>query len=109
MHELGIVQEVVAIAAESAEGRRVRRVVLEIGALTAVVPDALLFAFELVAEGTVVQGAALEIRDVPARGRCRRCATDVELGKVWGACTCGSMDLEIISGNELRVKELEVE
>lgn len=109
MHELGIVQEVVAIASESARGRRIRRVVVEIGALTAVVPEALHFAFELVAEGTPVQGATLEIRDVPARARCRTCATGVELGTAWGACACGSLDLEILAGNELSVKELEVE
>ena len=63
MHELGIVQEVVAIASESADGRRVRRVVLEIGALTAVVPDALRFAFDLVAEGTPVDRAEEHWRD----------------------------------------------
>lgn len=108
MHELGIVREVVAIAAESARGARVLRVVLEVGRLTAVVPDALRFAFDVVAEGTPVQGAELEIREVPARARCRACGDVLELEEPWADCRCGGAELDWISGNELLVKELEV-
>ena len=53
MHELGIVQQVIEIASQASGGRKVSKVVLEIGKLSAVLPDAVRFCFELCSEGTV--------------------------------------------------------
>lgn len=64
MHELGIAMEVVDIVTRRAAGAQIRRVVLEVGALTAVQPEALTFSFQLASEGTNAQGAALEIVDL---------------------------------------------
>lgn len=58
MHELGVALELVDAIATRAGGARVRRVVLEVGALSSVLPDALSFCFELATEGTNVHGAA---------------------------------------------------
>ena len=71
MHELSIAEAVVAVASRHAAGRRVHRIELKVGYLRQVVPSALEFAFELVADGTSLQGAELVIDQVPARGRCR--------------------------------------
>lgn len=109
MHELGITQEVVEIVRRRAEGRKVRRVVLEVGRLTAVLPDAVQFCFELCCEGTEVAGAELEIVDIPARARCRACDVVTERDGPFGLCACGSCDLEWLAGDELRVREIEVE
>lgn len=108
MHELGITQEVVAIAVAHAGGRRVKRVTLEVGKLTAVLPDALRFCFDLCTEGTAAEGATLEIIETPGRARCRACGAEVELEQPFGVCNCGTSDLEWLTGDELRVKELEV-
>jgi hydrogenase nickel incorporation protein HypA/HybF len=108
VHELGITQEVVAIAAEQAAGRRVTRVVLEIGKLSGVLPDAVRFCFEACAEGTAVEGAALEVVETPGRARCRACSAEVSLERPFGRCGCGSTDLEWLAGDELRVRELEL-
>ena len=68
MHELGIVAEVIDIvAAEVGGAKKVTRVVLEIGRDTCVSPDAIRFAFDLVAEGTVVEGATLTILQTPGQ------------------------------------------
>ncbi len=107
MHELGIAQEVVALVAAHARGK-VTRVVLEIGKLSAVLPDAIRFCFDLCTEGTVVAGAELDIIEVPGRARCRQCGGDVVLEQPFGRCECGSTDLEWQSGEELNVKEYEV-
>ena len=72
MHELSIADAVVRIACRHAAGRPVARVELKVGRLRQVVPDALEFAFVLVAEGTELEGAELVMEDVPAAGRCRR-------------------------------------
>ena len=109
MHELGIAQEVVAIAAEVARGRKVLRVVLEVGKLSAVLPDSVQFCFGPCAEGTVVEGAVLEIVETPGRARCRACGGEVPLDRPFGQCGCGCTDLEWLAGDELRVRELELE
>ena len=61
MHELSITRNVVAIVSERAEGQRVTRVRLEIGRLTAVMPDSIRFCFDICAQGTPLEGAELEI------------------------------------------------
>jgi hydrogenase nickel incorporation protein HypA/HybF len=108
MHELGITQEVIEIVARRAGGAKVRRVVLEIGKLTAVLPDAVRFCFDLCAEDTVVAGATLDIVETPGRAKCRACGGEVILHRPFGMCSCGSSDLDWVSGEELRVREIEV-
>ena len=108
MHELSITQEVVALATESARGRKIIRVVLEIGKLSGVLPDAVRFCFDLCTEGTDAAGAVLEIIETPGRGRCRACGAEVPLERPFGRCECGNTDLEWLAGDELRVKEVEL-
>ena len=67
MHELSITRNVVAIVSERAEGQRVTRVRLEIGRLTAVVPDSIRFCFDICAQGTPLAGAELEIVERPGQ------------------------------------------
>ena len=61
MHELGIAMEIVEIACAKRPPGRIRRVVVEVGKLTAVFPDALKFAFECAVDQTPIEGAALDI------------------------------------------------
>lgn len=108
MHELGVALELVDAIAARAKGSRVQRVVLEVGALSSVLPDALSFCFELATEGTVVEGAALELRSVAARARCRSCERELLLARASERCPCGAYDLEWLSGEALTILELEV-
>jgi hydrogenase nickel incorporation protein HypA/HybF len=108
MHELAITQEVVAIVRERFGEARVARVVLEIGRLSAVLPDAVRFCFEACAEGTTLEGAMLEIVETTGVARCRACESQVDLDRPFGVCGCGSSDLSWISGDELRIKQVEV-
>ncbi len=108
MHELGITQQIVDIACRQAAGRKIRRIAVEIGKLSAVLPDAVRFCFELCTEGTEAHGAALEILEIPGRGRCRDCNAEVAMDKPFGRCGCGCSNLEWLSGEELSIKEIEV-
>ncbi len=108
MHELGIAQEIVALVAERAGGAKVTRVVVEVGKLAGVLPDAVQFCFDLCVEGTTLEGASLVIVETPGRARCRECGDEVSLDRPFGRCACGSSDLEWLSGEELKVKEFEV-
>jgi hydrogenase nickel incorporation protein HypA/HybF len=109
MHELGITRSVVAICAEHANGARVTRVTLEIGQLSALLPEAVRFCFDVCATGTAVAGAQLDIIEIPGLARCRQCQQEVPLAQPFGRCECGGNDLELIAGHELKVKEMEIE
>ena len=110
MHELSIADSVVQIASRHADGRRVTKVHLKVGHLRQVVPSALDFSFELVAQGTSVEGAALVMEEVPAMGRCRTCGAQSQLEGFPLQCkACGALDLDLIAGEELYVESLELE
>jgi hydrogenase nickel incorporation protein HypA/HybF len=110
MHELSIADAIVAIACEHAGDRRVAAVEVKIGHLRQVVPSALSLAFELVAEGTVVEGAELRVEDVPVRVACRQCAAECRVTEFPFLCAdCGSLDVDVIAGDELLVDALELE
>ena len=108
MHELGITQEIVEIACSHAQARQVKRIVLQIGKLSAVLPEAVRFCFELCAAGTAAEGAELEIEEPPGIARCRSCAAQVTLDRPFGQCGCGSSDLEWLSGEQLIIQAVEV-
>ncbi|HEX4386836.1 MAG TPA: hydrogenase maturation nickel metallochaperone HypA [Myxococcales bacterium] len=108
MHELGIAQQVVELAVSRCEGERITRIDLEVGQLSAVLPDALLFCFDAASAGTRAEGAELRIIQVPGRARCRACGAELQLSRPFGRCACGETDLEWLSGDELRIKQMEV-
>jgi hydrogenase nickel incorporation protein HypA/HybF len=105
---LGIAQEIVEIACARAQGARVTRIVVQIGKLSAVLPEAVRFCFDLCTEGTSAEGAALEIIEPAGVARCRACGDEVMLDRPFGQCSCSSTDLEWLSGEELRIQEMEV-
>ena len=110
MHELSIAESVVRIATRQANGRRVTKVGLKVGHLRQVVPSALAFSFELVAQGTPVEGAEPATEDVPANGLCRDCGSESHLKGFPMQCgACGGFDLEVVEGEELYVEYLELE
>lgn len=110
MHELSIADAIVAIARDHAAGRRVASVEVRIGRLRQVVPDALGLAFDLVAEGTEVEGAVLQVEHVPVRVACARCGAESDAADFPLACVrCGGVEVEVVSGDELLVDALELE
>ncbi|MHB8883797.1 MAG: hydrogenase maturation nickel metallochaperone HypA [Methylovirgula sp.] len=109
MHEMGITQSIVAIVAEQAAGRKVLRVTLEIGKLSSIMPDAIRFCFDVVAQGSALDGATLDILEIPGRARCFDCGREIVLDEIFGRCVCGSQQLERLSGDELNIKSMELE
>ncbi|HEV7419649.1 MAG TPA: hydrogenase maturation nickel metallochaperone HypA [Mycobacterium sp.] len=108
MHEMALTQSVVEAVCEHAAGRRVSSVRLEIGALCAVVPDAMTFCFELATEDTVAAGARLDLDVTPGIARCRSCDAEFELRDLFLLCPCGSADIEVLAGRDLRILSMEV-
>jgi hydrogenase nickel incorporation protein HypA/HybF len=108
MHELALMESLVAAVNERVVEGRVVAIRLEIGKLAAVVPDALRFSFDVCAQGTRAQGARLEIESIDGRGTCRACGVERAVDTLFSACPCGSYDVALVAGEELRVRELEV-
>ena len=113
MHEMSLAEGILQLVEETARrerARQVRRVVLEIGRLSLVEPEALQFCFAAVARGSIADGAALAMIDVPGTGWCPQCAATVPMAERYGVCpACGSHHLELTGGTEMRVKEIEIE
>jgi hydrogenase nickel incorporation protein HypA/HybF len=109
MHELSITRNIVAIVSDCAQGRRVRRVTLEVGKLSGVMTDAIAFCFEVVAKDTVLDGATLDIIEVEGRARCTACDAEFAMPTLYTACVCGSRRLIRLKGEELKIKTMELE
>lgn len=109
MHELTITENIVAIASKQAAGAKVCRITLEIGQLSAVMPEAIRFCFDVCTHGTPLEGATLDILEPQGRGQCRDCGHLIDLDQPFGVCDCGSTRLDILQGEELTIKELEID
>ena len=112
MHEMAIcesIRQTLEAQAEVHNFKRVKRVCLEIGPLSGVEPDALRFGFDVVMKGSIADGAQLEIIDCPAEAWCMTCAQTVPIQQRFDSCgKCGSHQLQVTAGEELKIKELEV-
>lgn len=98
-------------AAAAREGfTRVRTVWLEIGRLATVEPEAMRFCFDVVMRGSCVEGAKLEIVATPGLAWCLQCNESIVIEDSLAACPqCGSYQIQVTGGRDMRVKELEVE
>lgn len=108
VHELAITQQIVELVVERVRGVHVRRVVVQIGKLSAVLPEAVRFCFDVAARGTPLEGAELVIDEPSGQVRCRACGIEFALEEPFGVCACGSVELEWLAGTELNILEVEV-
>ena len=113
MHEMALCEGIIQIVEDEARRQtfsRVKTVCVEIGALSQVAPDAMRFCFEAVAARTIAKGAVLEIVELPGVAWCMACSKSVEIKQRYEPCPgCGSYQLQVTAGGEMRVKELEVD
>ncbi len=114
MHEVALAQGIVELVAEQSRKdggyTRVRVVHVLIGALSAVMPEALAFGFEVARKGTVADGARLEVHQVPGEAYCVDCERRFETRSRVTTCpTCQGSKCMVTGGDEMRVSELEVD
>jgi hydrogenase nickel incorporation protein HypA/HybF len=113
MHEYGIATSALRLVLEHAEANgatRVVRVVVRVGALSGVDAEALRFAFSAVIPGTLADGAALEIEDVPAVAHCATCDVEFSAGEdfICACPRCGGLSGDIRRGRELDLARIEL-
>jgi len=113
MHELSLCEGVMQALQENAQKEgytRVMTVWLEIGQLSGVETEAMRFSFDAVTKGSLADNARLEIIDVPGLAWCMQCAKPVHIKKRYDECPdCSSYQLQVTGGEEMKIKELEVE
>jgi hydrogenase nickel incorporation protein HypA/HybF len=113
MHEMSLCESIRQVLEQQAplqQYRCVKTVWLEIGSLSSVEPEAIRFAFEIVMQGSIAEQARLEIIEMPGEAHCLQCLQTVPIQQRYDECPrCGSYKLQIRSGEQMRIKELEVE
>ena len=112
MHELSIAHEIIGIVKENlpaGNDRFVKTVTLKIGKLTNILPDSLTFCFEALIKDTPLDGARLDIRQIPITLQCNQCKARSEIEGFAFVCpSCGSAHIKTVAGDELQVAEIEI-
>ena len=112
MHEMSIAQSLLDIIKEEMakhDARVLKSIRLHIGQMSAIVPDSLSFCFEVMTSGTDLEGAKLIMEIIPLRGGCKECNQAFEIKDYAFECPhCGSREINIISGQDLSIVEMEV-
>jgi len=115
MHELSIAQALIEqlgmeLILHPEHGGRVKRLELAVGRLSGVHCDALRFGFQLLAQGTPLEGVELSIRQPPAVSRCQECGRQTEIMEMVIVCpACSSPQITIEQGRDLLLETIEIE
>jgi hydrogenase nickel incorporation protein HypA/HybF len=113
MHEIGLMQRMVEVALDRAVGagaRQVQRVTVRVGAESGIVPDVILFAFDVATRGTIAEGAELQIEDVPLVCFCPACEWEFAPADALHQCPrCHRLGAEVRRGHEFELASLEIE
>ena len=113
MHELSITESILRTSLEEAKKQgavKIRTIRLLLGPFSGVVPECIQTYLDMLAEGTIAEGARIEAETLPLKVRCRDCSKESEITRASIACPfCGSLRLQILSGNELLIDRLEVD
>jgi hydrogenase nickel incorporation protein HypA/HybF len=113
MHELSIATNIVEICLEEArkaDAGNVTGVVVEVGAMSGVIPEALEFSWDVANKGTPVEGASLKITEIKARARCVHCGQEFGLEDAFEPCpACNKFGNDILTGHELKIKAITIE
>ena len=112
MHELSIAQSIVSCVLREVEQRQlppVQKVVVRVGPLSGVFPEALRFGFESLVVNTPLVNTQLEIQEIPLRGKCKSCGCEFSIENNLFACSqCSATQIEVVSGSDLDIAYLEV-
>jgi len=114
VHELSIALGIVEVVSEELDrrgGGRVRSVHLRLGELSGVAKEALLSAFPLACEGSVLEGSALVVVDEPVRAWCPACEAAGPVSSISDrrCVRCGSVASDVVNGQEVEVTALEID
>ncbi len=113
MHELGIAQSIISAVEGEVERQSlppVTRIVVRVGTLSDIVPDALIFNFEAITQATPYEQTELVVEEVQLKARCQTCDHQFAVENLFFICPkCNSGQVEVTQGEELHIAYLEVD
>ena len=122
MHEMAVTQALLDMALKHCEGRRITDVYLQVGRMSAIVPDSVEVFFEYLNEDTLAEGARLHFEIVPIEMTCQDCGAKMDLSE-WEqeaphvvmqkafacGCVCGGKNLRVTGGVSFGLTSISVE
>jgi hydrogenase nickel incorporation protein HypA/HybF len=113
MHELSIASYLLEAVEEHARkggATRVLAINLVVGERAGVVDDSLRFSFDLLAAGTLAEGAQIVARRTPMQFRCAKCAEDyAPVAGDFRCPRCGVVGQVVDDGSALKIESIEIE
>ncbi len=113
MHELSMATslvEQIAVIMEKEGASKLHSITVAIGKYSGVEKEPFEFAFPIAAEGTVAEGAKLVIIQTQMKVKCKDCGIETVQDLPLAKCgKCGSLDVELLSGREFKIKSMELE
>ena len=122
MHEMPVTQAMLNMALEHAKGQRITDIYLQVGMMSAIVPESVEVFFDYLSQGTLAEGAILHFERVPIEMTCLDCGQQADLSE-WAdalpqaimmealhrGCKCGSKRLRVTEGVGFKMMSLNVE
>lgn len=112
MHELSVTQSILELAlkhARKADAAQITDIHIVMGELSTNVDDSVQFYWDLIAEGTMAEGAKLNFRRVPAEMQCQTCSQKFHPEDEFLCPTCGGAQVKVTAGEEFYVEAIDVE
>jgi len=112
MHEAMIAENILEtiFAQTKTRAGKVTRIVISCGQMNVLNDEAMQFAFQAAAAGTICQDAKLQIRHIPLKGICKSCGSEFEFDLYDPKCPkCGKSDFSIGEDAPLLLEEIEFE
>jgi hydrogenase nickel incorporation protein HypA/HybF len=113
MHELSITESLLEIAlrhADSAGANRISDLYLVIGQLSSIIDESVQFYWDIVADGTIAEGATLHFQRIPTEIQCLDCDRKYNPTDNQMACpNCDSINIQILTGEEFFLEAINVE
>ena len=113
MHEMSIASEILNIVDRTVQANgatEVTDIFIEVGALAGVMIPALEFGLEVIKANTCAHNAAIHIEEIPGQGKCLQCEQTFPMDFPITSCPeCEQSYLCMVAGDQLRVREIEVE
>lgn len=112
MHEVSIMENTLEIALKNAQAQgatKINHLKMKIGELSGVVAEALEFAFDVITQNTIAQGATLEIETIPVKCYCHSCQIEFKPDNWFYECPqCHQLTSTILQGKEIELSSLEI-
>jgi len=122
MHEMPVTKALLELALNHADGCRITDIYLEVGKMSAIVPESVEVFFEYLSEDTLAEGADLHFDMIPVEMTCQDCGRKQDLSQ-WRderpqkimqkafarGCECGGKNLRVSGGVSFGLVSIDVE